>query len=150
MSISLSYRELAKGHGSYMKMSLDEWVDMKLTMHRERGEFIDYTDKDGKETRLERIDHHPELKEYEVWCEGYAATGEHGTAHLYGKVMARNFAQACDIIMCKKLLDYEEGCNAPDNQQYYGPHHWSYDTNRLSVWGCSLYPREDWARLSFG
>ncbi len=150
MCISLSYANFARDYRPNSKQTIDEYVEMRLTMSMERGDYIDFTDKNGVEKRLERVDNHPVLKEYEVWMEGYAATGERGDAHLAGKAFARNFKQACDIVMCRTHLEHIEKENAPDSKEYHSPYGWSYDPSCLSYWGCSLFPREDWARLSFG
>lgn len=72
------------------------------------------------------------MKEYEVWSEGYMATGEHGKAHLYGKVKAINFHTACTTLLGKKLDQNRDG------------------SAKLSVWGCRLFDNEADARASFG
>ena len=66
---------------------------------------------------------------YEVWEEGYAATGEGGPAGLVGRVKARTFAEACDKLCGSKS---------------------SYNSERLSVWGCRLFDNEFDARRSSG
>src|SRR6185369_9559955 len=42
-------------------------------------------------------------REYEVWTEGYSATGEHGTASFEGKILAKNFDEACVKILGERL-----------------------------------------------
>ena len=69
------------------------------------------------------------MKEYEVWCEGYLATGESGTASLIGKVKAKSFYEAC-VELCSK-------------NEYF-------NKERLTIWGCNLYPTEKEARKHFG
>lgn len=109
-----------------------------------------YTDRNGVERKINFIDHHPQLAEYEVWMSGYAATGESSGATLLGKAYARNFAMACDIVMCNDHLKHiAEYCN-PNYKEYCPPRTWDYDTNRLSVWACPLYWSEKFARKSFG
>jgi len=109
-----------------------------------------YTDRTGVEREINAINHFPELKEYEIWMEGYAATGESAGAVLIGKAFARNFAQACDIVMCKSHLAYIEKVNLPDCKDYCPPRKWDYDPMKLSVWGCRLYWSEELARKSCG
>lgn len=66
---------------------------------------------------------------WDVWVQGYAATGERGTAWLKGRIGAETFGEACDLLF--------------DGDPYY-------DRENLSVWGCSCYPNEADARRVFG
>lgn len=109
-----------------------------------------YTGKDGKEVVISPVTHHPILKEYEVWSEGYSATGEHSGCIFEGKATARNFAQACDIVMCKKHLEWIEKVNHPEYRGYEPPRKWDYDPNKLSVWACRLFWSKELASKSFG
>lgn len=79
--------------------------------------------------RLRRLQEAPEEREWQVWTEGYAATGEHGTAKFQGVVRARTFKEACD-------------------QAFAGSEH--YDAQMLTLWGCRLFKDEAAARASFG
>jgi hypothetical protein len=93
-----------------------------------------------------------ELKEYEVWSEGYMATGESGGATLHGKVMARSFREACNILMCKHYLEW---VTKMQDTNYTGQRDnpdsgMSYDPSHLTVWGCRLFDNEVDARKSFG
>ena len=97
------------------------------------------------------------MKEYEIWSEGYAATGERGTAHYYGKAMGETFEEAC------KNFRYPEDIWAPSFTP--GPNlgrkivvqkgetlkldeggHYPYP----SIWACRLFDNEADARKSFG
>lgn len=62
-------------------------------------------------------------KEWEVWSEGYAATGERANASLHGKAIAKTFEEACTIVFGKPTKD---------------------------VWGCRLFDNEVDARKGFG
>jgi hypothetical protein len=68
-------------------------------------------------------------KQYEVWQEGYACTGQFATASKVGEGMYESFQSACDDL-CK---------NDPN-----------YDSKSRSSWACSLYDNESAARRSFG
>ena len=39
---------------------------------------------------------------YEIWSEGYSATGELGHAHLVGVVESTSFEDACRALCCAK------------------------------------------------
>lgn len=90
-------------------------------------------------------------KEYEIWIEGYAATGESGSAHFIGKSFGKDFRDACigftypeDIIReWDGAILKKKGDPLP------------LDTDRkgnieLSIWACRLFDNEAEARKSFG
>lgn len=79
------------------------------------------------------------MKEYEVWMEGYAATGEHQRASFEGKVMANSFDEAC-IKLLGDRLDKDE--KQPDGYRRY--------PDNFCVWACTLYDNEADARKGFG
>lgn len=75
---------------------------------------------------------------YEIWMEGYLATGMEGQpkrAGCLGKVEAETFVEACDKL-----------CSSTAFQKRYGTYH--KESN--SVWGCKLFNNEAEARRSFG
>ena len=75
-----------------------------------------------------------EYKSYEVWLEGYAATGQFGTAQYLGAFTATSFVEACT-----KAMDH----NHMDTRYFQLGTHPSY-------WGCRFYDNESDARRSFG
>ena len=96
MAITTNFQIIQKEFNPQYWKSIDEFEEYYLRRIQETmADRNYYTDRNGFERRIDFINHHPELKEYEVWCEGYAATGESAGASLVGKAMARNFAQAC-------------------------------------------------------
>lgn len=72
------------------------------------------------------------MKEWEIWSEGYVATGEHGKAHFEGKIKAIDFHHACVTLLGDKLDKNRDG------------------SLKLSIWSCRLFPTEAEARKSFG
>lgn len=151
MAISTNYQSIKEEFNPRFWNSEDEFIEYYLLDLAERTDNTNYyTDKNGVERKIPPINHHPELKEYEIWMEGYVITGNQQDATLVGKVKARNFAQACHIIMCKKHLEFMEEENHPDNKKYAEPGRWDYDPRKLTYWGCRLYWSEKLARKSFG
>ena len=67
--------------------------------------------------------------DFEVWCEGFAATGQSGAAFCVGTVGAPTFEEACHALL-------------GDNE--------SYDAEKRTYWGCGLFDNETQARESFG
>ena len=61
-------------------------------------------------------------KRFEIWVEGYLATGESGLAHRVGISFGRTFKEACDL--------YAE--RNPRFKEFY-------DSERLTHWACRLY-----------
>lgn len=107
-----------------------------------------------------------ELKEFEIWCEGYSATGEHSPAHYYGKSWGKDFDEACinfrypedikrewalpgeDPIIIKKGSDLNLDKNS-DGTYRRGSERGGYGGN-YSIWACQLFDNETDARKSFG
>lgn len=79
------------------------------------------------------------MKEYEVWIEGYVATGESEKAYCYGTVKANSFEEACIKLIGDQLAKDE---NEPDG---YGRH-----GGKLNVWARRCFDNEADARKSFG
>jgi len=73
---------------------------------------------------------------FEVWSEGYSVTGGHGTAYLIGTVAASTFPEAC--------------AKATSQARAAGKDYGEFNPDRLTVWGCRLFPTEIEARKSFG
>ena len=74
-------------------------------------------------------DSSPLWPRWEIWSEGYAATGERGLAMIHGMIRAETFQKACDEFF--------------KNDRTYRP-------QDLTVWGCRLFDNEKAARRSFG
>lgn len=69
---------------------------------------------------------------YQIWSEGYEATGNSGCAELMGEVEAGDFTSACSALF--------EGT---EHEKYF-------DKQRLTYWGCRLFDNEQSAKKSFG
>lgn len=155
MAINLSYLDLKKEFEKVKNLwpeGFDKFEKHRIEYLREtRPDRIYYVDRKAKDVTYDPVDHHPELKEYEVWMEGYVATGEHGKAQLIGKITARNFAQACHMLMAKAYLDTAIQVNAPDfKKKLEYPGRWDYSPSDLSLWGSRLYWNEELARKTYG
>lgn len=85
---------------------------------------------------LLRLKRHEVLqeREFQIWAEGYQATGEHGEARLVGTQKAYSFHDACTM--------YYETQDA-SAKAYWNP-------DRTAIWGCRLFDNEVDARKSFG
>jgi hypothetical protein len=74
------------------------------------------------------------MQTYQIWIEGYRATGEEGNAQFLGAFSGDDFQDAC--IKAMKALKW-------DINTYY-------DYERNTFWGCRLYDNEVDARRYFG
>ena len=70
---------------------------------------------------------------YEVWLEGYQATGNSGTAQYLGNFAGRSFPEACKVAVLRN------GMNPA-----------LYDSERNAFWGCRFFNNEARARRNFG
>jgi hypothetical protein len=73
------------------------------------------------------------MKEFQIWSEGFIATGENGHAMLHATVKAIDFREACDKL-AEKSRDFRE----------------YYDKTNLTYWGCKLFDNEKDARKRYG
>jgi Zn/Cd-binding protein ZinT len=71
---------------------------------------------------------------YEVWSEGYAATGESAGARFHGKFKGATFKDAVESYI---------NTLSPDSRK-------SFNGERLTYWGCRFFDNEQDARKSFG
>jgi hypothetical protein len=72
------------------------------------------------------------MRKYQIWMEGYAATGDHAPAEFCGEYEAESFAEAC------------AAWNKERGESGY------FNTNTLTYWGCRFFDNETDARRSFG
>jgi len=69
------------------------------------------------------------MKTYQIWSEGFAATGQSGTAMFHGLAPGTSFIEAC-------------------KRFFKGDPYYNFSTN--SHWSCALFNNETAARRSFG
>lgn len=72
------------------------------------------------------------MKEYEIWVEGFAVTGQSATASLLSKEKGKNWVDAVSRYMEKN------------------PQRIRIDERGFTDWGCRLFDNEADARKSFG
>jgi hypothetical protein len=95
------------------------------------------------------------MKEFEIWSEGYAATGEYSSAYCYGKFMGETFDDACinSRQHCSLGLDtnsdgtYRRGNYRGDKIEGKDKEN---KVGNYSIWACQLFDNEADARKSFG
>ena len=79
-------------------------------------------------------------KTFQIWSEGFAATGESEKAHFYGYSQGETFNQAC--------LDFRDsnGAKLGLDLNKDGALREEYP----SIWACRLYDNESDARKNYG
>lgn len=76
------------------------------------------------------------MKTWEVWSEGYLASGDRADTTFEGRAEAETFAEACRIACVERgRWKIEPG---------------SFDPKGLTVWGCRLFDNEADARRAYG
>ena len=69
---------------------------------------------------------------FEIWSEGYAVSGAHGTATLFGTQEAETFKEAIELFF-----------KGRDDRHYV-------NSSLTTYWGCELFDNELYARKTFG
>lgn len=103
------------------------------------------------------------MKEYEIWIEGYSATGEHSDASFIGKAMGETFDEACSNFEYPDDLKNPYYTGDENVAEYFHRKgdKLPLDTNSdgtlrrqnrggYSIWACMLFENEADARKSFG
>lgn len=73
------------------------------------------------------------MPRFDVWSEGYSATGGSAQAFYLGSYPAKTFNEACFKALMTKKWDMS-----------------FYDMKRNTYWGCRFFDNEADARKSFG
>lgn len=73
------------------------------------------------------------MKTFDIWIEGYSATGESGKAQYKGSYQGITFQDACEQMMKEKGWEMSY-----------------YNKDRDTFWGCRFFDNESDARKSFG
>lgn len=103
------------------------------------------------------------MREYEIWSEGYAATGEHSPAHFHGKSFGNTFEEAIEnfrhpediiaayngevIVKKGSPLSYEKTERYVEDKK--SPLGMKLKTV-YTTWACRYFDNEKDARKSFG
>lgn len=105
-----------------------------------------HADKFGERDRLM-------TKEFEIWCEGYRATGERGVAHLVGKSSAETFEEALEKHMIehpRSGIEKYQSNVVNDGEVLVNEKMRKMMEPHYHIWGCRLFDNETDARKSFG
>lgn len=87
------------------------------------------------------------MKEFEIWMEGYSATGESGTAQMIGKGVGETFDDAVKDYMSKNL---NHGIRPNTRDRYMTEEYYNNRRSNWNIWACNLFDNEEDARKSFG
>ena len=84
---------------------------------------------------LPKLQDYDNLKEFEVWMEGYACTGQSAPHALIAKIKAENFQLASYLAVLSNNLKFGLVDGINDFNSYYNP-------KRCSYWGCECFDNE--------
>jgi len=87
------------------------------------------------------------VREFEIWVEGYSATGEHGTAQMIGKGTGNDFNEAVKDYM-KKIPQH--GIEENGRDRYITEDAYLNRISNWNIWACNLFDNESDSRKSFG
>ena len=87
------------------------------------------------------------IREFEIWAEGYAASGESGTAQMVGKGLGSTFDEAVKDYMSKNP---NHGIEENSRNRYITEDAYKNRRSNWSIWACCLFDNESDARKSFG
>lgn len=85
--------------------------------------------------------------EFTIWMEGYAATGESGTAQIVGKAVGKTFDDAVRNYMKSHP---KHGIEENTQNRYTTYEAYLNRRSNWNIWACNLYSDEAEARKSFG
>lgn len=87
------------------------------------------------------------VREFEIWIEGYSATGEYGTANKIGNGIGITFDEAVKDYMSRKP---KHGIEENERSRYISEQAYQNRRSNWRIWGCNLFENETDARKSFG
>ena len=82
------------------------------------------------------------MKHWDIWMEGYSATGEHGESHKINDepIEAEHF----DLAVAKFMNDHPEyKIEANTRERYVSDAAFANRTSNWNIWACNLYPTKE-------
>lgn len=86
------------------------------------------------------------MKVYEIWSEGYAATGERAPAYLHCEIEANSFDEAVE----KANKEFNLGAERYTRANFINENAYNNRRSNWNIWACALFDNETDARKSFG
>ena len=121
--------DAGSGEPHFLGLHIKDVINNLLEQEAAERESYIEVPQDGKPSQM-----------FEVWMEGYMATGESALAHKVGEVLCKTFDEAV-LILTEGKVDLDE--NEPDGLK-------RNSTGNLCSWACAFYDNEADARKSFG
>lgn len=88
-------------------------------------------------------------KTYQIWSEGYSATGESSGAIFLGKFEGNNFDEAVENYN-KQVTEDGMMARQNDRKRYRSDKDYENRKSNWNIWACNLFDNELDARKSFG
>lgn len=135
-------------HSQQNTMAKDEIlvsIAQKLALPNKNELTTSFLNTYGRGVKVEEIT--GAVQEFEIWMEGYAATGEHGTAQMIGKGLGKTFDEAVKDFMSKNP---RRGIEENGRNRYMSEDAYKNRRSNWNIWACNLFDNETDARKSFG
>ena len=87
------------------------------------------------------------MKIFEIWMEGYSATGERGVAQMIGKGEGETFDDAVKDYMSKNP---KHGIEENKRTSYRTQEYYDNRDSNWNIWACNLYDNHADAAKAFG
>ena len=87
------------------------------------------------------------MKKFEIWCEGYRASGDSSDAHKVGEGYGDTFDEAVEDYMRKNP---NHGIEPYTRDQFRNDEAYKNRRSRWHIWACALFDNEADARKAFG
>ena len=88
------------------------------------------------------------MRTFEIWMEGYIATGESSGANLIGTGEGETFDDAVKDYMFNNPVDHGIAIN--ERNRYISDEAYKNRRSNWNIWACSLFDNETDARKAFG
>lgn len=87
------------------------------------------------------------MKRFDIWMEGYAATGQSSGAQRVGYGQGKNFDEAVKDYMANTP---KHGIEENSRKRYRSDEHYKKRDSNWNIWACDLYDNHADAAKAFG
>lgn len=90
------------------------------------------------------------MKVFQIWMEGYRATGESGVATIVGTGEGETFDEAVKDFMAKDQNNKNHGVEENTRNRYRTQEAYDNRDSNWNIWACDLYDNHGDAAKAFG
>lgn len=82
------------------------------------------------------------MQEWEIWMQGYSATGEHANSQRIAYMYAETFDEAVQKYMATDESGNNHGIESYTREQFISDEAWLNRHANYHIWACGLYPTQ--------